>query len=255
VQVVERHLVDELDRIFNVTRVVELDDAAVIEIASEDESLRHHRIELRNTRRILEAGERICRKYMTRRDLKLDPELRSNSNTASNSSTSRPTVGRVTRRGANRPYNPESAQSSHQPPSLYAGAEADPLRSPINNFHEDIRSQHQGRPTTPTFSNPSVLNRQASRATTETHRTSTNGAITTPTTEDSYNSAGYNTQRHDPAPSYGPYDPTQSSGYVPAPAVPPRPANQPPLPPKRTEDEPGHGTPRGGPLRNVFGRK
>jgi hypothetical protein len=71
VQVVERHLVDELDRIFNVTRVVELDDAAVIEIASEDEYSRQQRLELRNTRRTLEAGERICRKYMARRDLKL----------------------------------------------------------------------------------------------------------------------------------------------------------------------------------------
>ncbi|KAF2398701.1 hypothetical protein EJ06DRAFT_564128 [Trichodelitschia bisporula] len=71
VQVVERHLVDDLDRIFNITRVVELDDETVIEIAAEDDALRHHRLELRNTRRVLEAGERICRRYMSKRDMSL----------------------------------------------------------------------------------------------------------------------------------------------------------------------------------------
>lgn len=61
---------DDLDRIFNITRVMELDDDTVIAIASEDEMMRQRRLQLRNTKRILETGDRICRKYMARRDLR-----------------------------------------------------------------------------------------------------------------------------------------------------------------------------------------
>lgn len=50
---------------------MELDDDTVIAIASEDEMMRQRRLQLRNTKRILEMGDRICRKYMARRDLRL----------------------------------------------------------------------------------------------------------------------------------------------------------------------------------------
>jgi len=240
VQVVERHLVDELDRIFNVTRVVELDDEAVIEIASEDESLRHHRMELRNTRRILEAGERICRKYMARRDLKLDPELRAPpSNPLSDpSSNGRAPVGRTARRGQNRREVPQSLPSFQQPTHSYEPPET-------NNYDP--------QPSTPTFMNPVSPQRAPSRATLDPHRAS--GTIQNPPMEDPYVPSGYDRRHQDPAPGYGRYDPNNPSndGYVPAPAIPPRPANQPPLPPKsRVEDESEHGR-RGGALKGMFG--
>jgi GTP-binding protein EngB required for normal cell division len=237
VQVVERHLVDELDRIFNVTRVVELDDAAVIEIASEDESLRNQRMELRNTRRILEAGERICRKYMARRDLKLDPEIRSAPNRLSDSSTTaRAAVGRTAKQANRREINQSQSYQIPPPP-------------PIQTYEPPEQTYQE--PPTPTYVNPISPNRASSRATQDTQRPSTSSTINNPTVDDPYAPSAYNRHRQDPASGYGDYE--SNNGYTPsAPAVPPRPANQPPLPPKRVEDETEHGR-RGGALRGVFG--
>jgi hypothetical protein len=201
VQVVERHLVDELDRIFNVTRVVELDDAAVIEIASEDEYSRQQRLELRATRRTLEAGERVCRKYMARRDLKLDG-LPQPANPVTTSS--RPQPGR--RRAANRPETP--AASATLQPSFAEEAARAPL-------YDDTAS---------TRSNRHSVERSASRATVQD--------ATTPTQADTYSSNSYPSSRYASVPDYGRYDP-RDAGNSAAPNMPPR---NPPIPPKRPTD-------------------
>jgi hypothetical protein len=195
-------------------------------------------MDLRNTRRILEAGERICRKYMARRDLKLDPEFRpAASRLSGSSSTARAQVGQPTaRRGQNR--REVSTQNLQPQAPSYAEPEA--------NYYE-------ASPATPTFAGQTSLNRAPSRATIDTQRTNTSATIST--ADDPYAPSGYDRHRQDAAPGYGRYDPHDPSnnGYV-APAVPPRPANQPPLPPKRPDDDVDHRRSGGG-LRQVFGRK
>jgi hypothetical protein len=197
---VERHLVDELDRIFNVTRVVELDDAQVIEIASEDEFSRQQRLELRATRRTLEAGERICRKYMARRDLKLDPPAP----TRVSSTSSRPQPGR--RRGQNR-NEPVAPANTLQPE----------IRTP--QYTEDL-------PSTFSPSKRESLERSESRA--------TNRDTPQPSTTPTYNASGYNTNRHTEAAAFDPYAPADGySQYGSSGAPPSFPPRNPPIPPKR----------------------
>jgi hypothetical protein len=217
---------------------MELDDQAVIELASEDASNRQHRMDLRNTRRILEAGERICRKYMARRDLKLDPELRTGASRLSDSSTTRTQPGRPTtaRRGQNR----RDVSTQNLQPQAPSYAEPEP-------------SYYEASPATPTFAGQTTLNRAPSRATIDSQRTATSANMST--ADDPYAPSTYDRHRQDPTPSYGRYDPhgPANEGYV-APAPPPRPANQPPIPPKRPDDDVDQRRSGGG-LRQVFGRK
>jgi hypothetical protein len=235
VQVVERHLIDELDRIFNVTRVVELDDAAVIEIASEDEYSRQQRLELRNTRRTLEAGERICRKYMARRDLKLVSTEDASCNlnvklitkqdtppqaTRLSSTTARPLPGR--RRFAERTESTATLQpTANFQPTVTEEQQPTPVRSsgevktsPTSNRHSADR--HTSRNYTPT----SVQDPWQQ----------TNGTIPTEQPQQ-YNQPTYPNSQYSAVPNNGRYDP-----YEAAPNIPPRPAAVPPLPPKRQGD-------------------
>ncbi|KAE9993248.1 hypothetical protein EG327_005855 [Venturia inaequalis] len=240
VQCCERHLVDELDRLFSIIRVMELDDEAVVEICEEDPANRQVRIDLRNKRRILEAGDRICRKYMARRDLKLDPELRTSATGASRGSDS-DTANR------NQPGRPTAARRQRRevPPQVLQQPQAPSYAEPQESYH-----------TAQAPSTPASIQRAPSRATVDTHRTSVVGNIGA--AEDPYvSSSRYDNHRQaEPTPNYGRYDPRgndSEGGYV-APPPPPRPAAQPPIPPKRPDD---HEEQRrsGGGLRQVFGRK
>jgi GTP-binding protein EngB required for normal cell division len=225
VQVVERHLVDELDRIFNITRVVELSDDAIIQIASEDEYSRQQRLELRERRRTLEAGERICRKYMARRDLKLVckrtlqlPSIIINHQQDTPQPIKILNKPMPARRKA--PERNEPAASYQQP---IANQQPKPQRNsdevptPKSNRHSGDRS------STRNYAPPSV------------QETSQQATGTIPSSaEQQYNPSSYPNSQYSAVPSYGRYDP-----YEAAPNIPPRPAAVPPLPPKRQENGDG----------------
>ncbi|KAF2429753.1 hypothetical protein EJ08DRAFT_650206 [Tothia fuscella] len=224
VQVVERHLVDELDRVFAVTRVVDMDDAAIIEIASEDEYSRQQRLELKATRRTLESGERICRKYMARRDLKLDG-LPSVTKPAS-ATSSRPQPGR--RRDQNRTAVPSSQPLVQAPPQPTFAEEA----ARASQFDLD---SHTNRPAS-----RQTVERSDSRAT--THETQSQAQAAPSQNYDPYAGDRRSSSRYAAVPDYGRYDPNAVESS-PAPNMPPR---NPPIPPKRPEAEEDHRSKRGG---------
>lgn len=233
VQCSERHLVDELDRLFSIIRVMELDDEAVVELASEDPGNRQVRIDLRNTRRILEAGERVCRKYAARKDLKLDPDTRTGMPRASDADplASRTQPGRPT--AARRQRREVPVQNLQPQAPSYAEPEA--------TFYE-ASSQ-----------TPTTMHRASSRATVDTQRTQASANMGT--SDDPYASSQYDRHRQEPTPNYGRYDPrsTADEGFV-VPAPPPRPTAQPPIPPKRPDEHEDQRRSGSG-LRQVFGRK
>jgi len=227
VQVIERHLVDELDRIFNVMRLQEFDDETIMEIAAEDPSIRHLRTELKNTRRTLEAGERICRKYTARRDLSLDFTPSTDASGKKKSSA--------------RPYNPNGNAAPKPPQSRKAVAAAPPAEP--RTSYEDARAYPQRTP---------------SRATVDS-------TISNPGNSDNYMPPGYappsasqRSNRERTRESYVPSEYQNGAGdyYEATPHVPPRPP--PTIPPKQPEQP---GTPDEGfksrqAMRNLFaGRK
>jgi len=208
VQVVERHLVDELDRIFNVMRLAEFDDSEILEIAAEDPGVREQRIELRNTRRVLEAGERICRKYTARRDLSLD--------TAAPTSIKGP---------SSRPYNPNGNATPKKNQNRKPLAPAQPdTTAQRPSFEETSPRQASYRPE-------QNVQRSASRATTATADTQATASISNP--GDPYAPVGYHSPRESYTPSYTRNE-SANGYYDAAPSVPPRPP--PSLPPKRPEN-------------------
>jgi hypothetical protein len=226
VQVVERHLVDELDRIFNVMRLQEFDDSEIMEIANEDPSIRQVRAELKNTRRTLEAGERICRKYTARRDLSLDFT---------------PTAEKKTKSSA-RPYNPNgnAAVAQKQTRKPLASTETLPVR----------QSMDEPSPRQASYKHDAVppsLQRASSRATTGTVDTQASANISNPG-GDGYAPPGFHRNRDSYIPNE--YRSDSANGYYDsAPHVPPRPP--PSIPPKQPDH--GHDDGRKGQgIRNMF---
>lgn len=193
-------------------RLAEFDDSDVMEISAEDPSVREQRIELRNTRRVLEAGERICRKYTARRDLSLD--------------TAAPTA----KGSSSRPYNPNGNSAPRNTQS----------RKPLTLVQpESVTRRSSFEETSPRQPSYQNVQRSASRATTATTEAQATASMSNP--GDPYAPAGYHEQRESYAPSYprnesanGNYD------YSSAPSVPPRPP--PSLPPKRPENGQENGT-------------
>jgi len=235
VQVVERHLVDELDRIFNVMRLQEFDDSTIMEIAAEDPSIRQLRADLKNTRRTLEAGDRICRKYTARRDLSLDFAPTTEKKATSSS----------------RPYNPNgNAVPTHvQSRKPLSNIEATPSRT---SFEDSSPRQ----PSYQREAAPPSLNRASSRATTGTIDTQASANITNP--GDQYGSPAYHRTRESYVP---PEYRSDYADYDGAPQIPPR---QPPtIPPKQSTNGQENGVTadhsdgrRGQGVRNLFaGRK
>lgn len=229
VQVIERHLVDELDRIFNVMRLQEFDDETIMEIAAEDPSIRQLRTELKNTRRTLEAGERICRKYTARRDLSLDFT---------------PATAKAEKKSSARPYNPNGNSAPKQTrKAVAASAPAEPRTS-----YEDARPSYQREPAPPS------VQRTPSRATVDS-------SISNPGNSDSYMPPGYAPpSRSSNRQSYVPDGYRNGNGaeeyYEATPHVPPRPP--PTIPPKQPEvtTPDGEGFKSRQAMRNLFaGRK
>jgi hypothetical protein len=229
VQVIERHLVDELDRIFNVMRLQEFDDEVIMEIAAEDPSIRHLRADLKNQRRTLEAGERICRKYTARRDLSLDFAAPTEKKTKSSA----------------RPYNPTGNATPRQSRKPVVPA---PAAEPRTSYEEATSSpRHQRDPAQPS------VHRTPSRATVDS-------TISNPSS-DQYMPPGYNTasRSNNSRQSYVPSEYQNGGGdYYEAPQqLPPRPP--PTLPPKQpdapqTPGEEGYKSRQA--MRNLFaGRK
>jgi len=208
VQVVERHLVDELDRIFNVMRLAEFDDSEILEIAAEDPGIREQRIELRNTRRVLEAGERICRKYTARRDLSLD--------------TAAPTAAKG---ASSRPYNPNGNATPMKNQNRRPLAPLQPEPTTQRSSFEDTS------PRQASYRPEQNVQRSASRATTATTDAQATASISNP--GDPYAPVGYHSPRESYTPSYARNE-SANGYYDAAPNVPPRPP--PSLPPKRPEN-------------------
>lgn len=71
VQVVERHLVDDLAGIFDYTRVHDMEDEKIEEIFEEDEHIRDSRARLKAERASLEGGLKSARRLAARKDLKV----------------------------------------------------------------------------------------------------------------------------------------------------------------------------------------
>ncbi len=71
VQVIERHLVDELETIFDSTRVHDFEDEKIIKIFEEDEHIRDSRARLQAERASLEGGLKSARRLAARKDLKV----------------------------------------------------------------------------------------------------------------------------------------------------------------------------------------
>lgn len=228
IQVIERHLVDELDRIFFVTRLQDFDDETIMEIAAEDPSIRQLRTELKNTRRTLEAGERICRKYTARRDLSLDFT---------------PTTDKKTKTSASRPYNP-NGNAAPTPKATRKAVAATPAgaRTSYEDATVSPQATYQREPAPPS------LQRNPSRATID----STNGDYAPPGYAPPRNTAS----RQSYVPSQ--YQDTEQY-YEATPHVPPRPP--PTIPPKQPEGGPPPVTSEEGfksrqAMRNLFaGRK
>lgn len=180
---------------------MELDDEAVVEIASEDDVSRQQRLELRATRRTLEAGDRLCRKYMARRDLKLDTPPQP---TRISSSSSRPQPGR--RR------NVEEVNATPKP--SYIDESREPQRYDSISSRPTRNSAERTFTPAPVVETPQMPN-------------------------DSYNPPTHQGSRYSAVPNYGRYDPSAEGGYDGAniPPPPPRPAGNPPIPPKRPDGD------------------
>jgi GTPase SAR1 family protein len=71
VQVVERHLVDDLERIFDTARVHDMPDEAIEEIFKEDEAIRNRRAQLLAERASMEAGLKSARRLAAKKNLKV----------------------------------------------------------------------------------------------------------------------------------------------------------------------------------------
>jgi hypothetical protein len=71
VQVIERHLVDELETIFEYSRVHDFEDEKIIKIFEEDEYIRDSRVRLQAERASLEGGLKSARRLAARKDLKV----------------------------------------------------------------------------------------------------------------------------------------------------------------------------------------
>lgn len=71
VQVIERHLVDDLETIFDSTRVHDLEDEKISKIFEEDENIRDSRARLQAERTSLEGGLRSARRLAARKDLRV----------------------------------------------------------------------------------------------------------------------------------------------------------------------------------------
>lgn len=71
VQVVERHLVDDLESIFDTSRIHEMEDEKIQKIFEEDEHIRDSRARLQAERALLEGGLKSARRLAARKDLKV----------------------------------------------------------------------------------------------------------------------------------------------------------------------------------------
>jgi hypothetical protein len=215
-------------------RLQEFDDSTIMEIAAEDPGIRQVRTELKNTRRTLEAGERICRKYTARRDLALDFAPAVEKKTISSS----------------RPYNPNgnTVPAKRQGRKPLASTEAIPIRTSIDESGPR-QPLYQQEPAPPS------LQRASSRTTTGTTDARVSAHISNP--GDPYATPGYHRTRDSYIPSE--YRSDSANGYYDStPNVPPRPP--PSIPPKQPasgqEDGVVHDANdgrRGPGVRNLFG--
>lgn len=71
VQVIERHLVDNLESLFDSSRVHDMEDEKIVKIFEEDEHIRDSRARLQAERASLEEGLKSARRLRARRELKL----------------------------------------------------------------------------------------------------------------------------------------------------------------------------------------
>jgi hypothetical protein len=71
IQVVERHLIDNLEDIFDATNVQSMEEEKLQEIFAEDEHTRNDRLKLQAEKTSLEAGLKSARKLAARKDLKV----------------------------------------------------------------------------------------------------------------------------------------------------------------------------------------
>jgi uncharacterized protein YlxW (UPF0749 family) len=71
VQVIERHLVDDLESLFDSSRVHEMEDEKILKIFEEDEHIRDSRARLQAERASLEGGLKSARRLAARRDFKV----------------------------------------------------------------------------------------------------------------------------------------------------------------------------------------
>jgi GTPase SAR1 family protein len=71
VQVIERHLVDSLQDIFDTSRVHDMEDERIKAIFEEDEHIRNSRAKLQAERATLEGGLKSARRLAARKDLKV----------------------------------------------------------------------------------------------------------------------------------------------------------------------------------------
>jgi hypothetical protein len=199
--------VDELDRIFNVMRLQEFDDEIIMEIAAEDPSIRHLRTDLKNTRRTLEAGERICRKYTARRDLSLDFA---------------PAIEKKTKSSA-RPYNPNGNAAPTPKQARKPVVVATPTAPEPRTSFEDATSSPR-QPSYQREAAPPSLQRNPSRATVDS------------TSSERYAPPNY-APRTATKETYFPSEYANGGDYYEqSPNVPPRPP--PTIPPKQPQPEP-----------------
>jgi len=71
VQVIERHLVDNLETLFDSSRVHDMEDEKIVKIFEEDEHIRDSRARLQAERASLEGGLKSARRLAARKDLKV----------------------------------------------------------------------------------------------------------------------------------------------------------------------------------------
>jgi uncharacterized protein YlxW (UPF0749 family) len=75
VQVIERHLVDNLESLFDSSRVHNMEDETISRIFEEDEHIRDSRARLQAERTSLEEGLKSARRLRARRELKMVSKL------------------------------------------------------------------------------------------------------------------------------------------------------------------------------------
>ncbi len=69
-QVIERHLLQSLDEIFNPIKVWKMDDKSVEDIASENKETREKRLTLKARKKAIEEARYVCTNLAMRKELR-----------------------------------------------------------------------------------------------------------------------------------------------------------------------------------------